>query len=213
MKHYNAENHAKNLPDVYKKSPNSNNYKILEIGRCSKQNLRSDLKEIENVLTIENATGATLDLYGERIGQRRGLATDAQYLIMLKAKIMRTMSNGSYNSVVNAVCESFNCSPSDIIVEESETPCLIKTLTVPIEIINKAGLSSSQAHQIIKSLLPIGVRLDEYLLEGTFCFAENEGEYDETAGFALVENAGANDVGGYFGATGGDMSEELLPID
>mgnify|MGYP003305311374 CR=1 FL=1 len=213
MKHYNAENHAKNLPDVYKKTPNSNNYKILEIGRLSKLNLRSDLKDIDDILSLDNATGKTLDLYGERLGQKRGKASDAQYLIMLKAKIMRNMSNGSYNSIIKAVCETFSCSPSEIIVEEAETPCTIKTLSVPISIINKAGLSSSQAHQIIRSLLPIGIRLDEYLLEGTFCFAENEDEYDEAAGFAFEENAGAADVGGYLGATGSDSNEEVLPID
>ena len=213
MKHYNAENHAKNLPDVYKKTPNSNNYKILEIGRLSKLTLRNDLQDINNILLLDNATGKTLDLYGERIGQKRGKATDAQYLIMLKAKIMRTLSNGSYNSVVKAMSATFNCDPTDIIVEEAETAGVIKTLSVPIAIINKAGLSSSQAHQIIRSLLPLGIRLDEYLLEGTFCFAENEGEYDESAGFAFKENAGADDVGGYFGATGSDNNDEVLPID
>lgn len=213
MKHYNSENHAKNLPDVYKKTPNSNNYKILEIGRLSKLNLRSDLKDIDAILLLDNATGKTLDLYGERLGQKRGKTSDAQYLIMLKAKIMRNLSNGSYNSIIKAVCETFSCSPSEIIVEEAEEPCTIKTLSVPISIINKAGLSSSQAHQIIRSLLPIGIRLDEYLLEGTFCFAESEDEYDEAAGFALEENAGAEDVGGYLGATGSDSNEEVLPID
>lgn len=213
MKQYNPENHVKNLPDVYKKTPNSNNYKILEIGRLSKLNLRSDLKDIDDILSLDNATGKTLDLYGERLGQKRGKASDAQYLIMLKAKIMRTLSNGSYNSIVNAMAETFNCDPSDIVVKESEKAGVIEELSVPISIINKAGLSSSQAHQIIRSLLPLGIRLDEYLLEGTFCFADSENEYDESAGFAFEENAGADDVGGYFGATGSDLNDEILPID
>lgn len=213
MKEYNSENHVKNLPDAYKKSSSSNNYKILEIGRRSKQILRNELKEIDNVLSLDNASGKTLDLYGERIGQRRGKASDAQYLIMLKAKMMRTMSNGSYNSIINAMAETFNCDLTDIIVEEADEACVIKKLSVPISVINRAGLSSSQAHQIIRSLLPLGVRLDEYLLEGTFCFANGENEYDESAGFALEENAGTDDVGGYLGATGSDINDEILPID
>ena len=213
MKNFISENLAKNLPDAYKKNTDSNNYKILEIERDFCQKLRQDLADVDDILSFENATSKTLDLYGERIGQRRGLATDAQYILMLKAKIMRTMSNGSYNSVINAVCKTFDCKPSDIIVEESTNPCAIKTLSIPITIINKAGLSSSQTHQIIRSLLPIGIKLDEYLLEGTFSFADSEGVYDEAAGFALAENAGADDVGGYLGATGSDNNDNILPID
>jgi hypothetical protein len=212
MKQYNSENHAKNLPDIYKKTPTSNNYKLLEIGRLSKLNLRNDLANVDHILLLDNATGKTLDLYGERIGQRRGKASDALYLIMIKAKMMRAMSNGSYNSVIGAMSKTFDCDPSDIVVKEADVAGAIDILSVPISVINKAGLSSKQAHQIIVSLLPIGIRLDQYLLEGTFCFSDSEDEYDEDAGFAFEENADVNDVGGYLGVAGSDISDELLPI-
>lgn len=213
MKFYDAENHAKNLPDAYKKTTDSNNYKILEIERNMENILRSDLQDLDSVLSLDNAHGTTLDLYGERIGQRRGSATDAQYLVMLKSKIMRNTANGSYNSIINAVCKAFNCNPSDVTLEEDEEkPCTISKLIVDINIINKVGLGSYQTYQIFKTLVPIGMSLDEYLLEGTFCFAANEGEYDESAGFAFIEDAGEEDVGGTLGATEGDATDRPLPI-
>ena len=212
MKYYNAENHAKNLPDFYKQTNDSNNYKILEIERRTNEALREDLRAIDDILSIENAKGKTLDLYGERIGQQRGIATDTQYILMLKAKTMRSLTDGSYNSIVLAVAETFNCKPTDIVVRESDEPCVISELSVPLEIINNAGLSSSQAHQIIESLLPLGMWLEGYLLEGTFCFSDSETEYDETAGFAEKENAAEEDIGGFFGAAGRNLGEDALPI-
>lgn len=212
MKFYNSKNHAKNLPDFYKQTKDSNNHKILEIERHTNETLREDLRAIDDILLIDNAKGKTLDLYGERIGQQRGIATDAQYVLMLKAKTMRSLTDGSYNSIVRAVAQTFNCDVTDISVKESDEPCVIEELSVPLSIINNAGLSSSQAHQIIESLLPLGMVLESYLLEGTFCFSDSETEYDETAGFAETENAGDEDIGGFFGAAGKSDNEDTLPI-
>ena len=111
---YNKKHPAYNLPDAYDKKPTSNNYKILEIERLEAETLREGLYNIESILDISKATGKTLDYYGERIGQKRGLATDDQYRVLILAKIMRHLSNGRYNSVVECLSKTFNCELDEI---------------------------------------------------------------------------------------------------
>lgn len=202
------KNLVKNLPDAFKKSTDSNNFKILEIERVACNNLRERLQDISDILDINNAKGKTLDLYGERVGQARGQATDEKYLLMIKAKILRNISNGSYPSVVAAICETFNCEPSQVLITEDEQACSVTLAALPLEIINAAGLTTSQTVAIIKSMLPVGVTLTAFLFEGTFEFAASDNEYDEEKGFA--NDAGT--IGGYLGATAGDETDIPLPI-
>lgn len=208
MKHYNLENPVKNLPDVFTKSKTSNNFKILETERRLLEILRGDLANISKMTSIDNAYGKTLDLWGERVGQARGKAPDEQYRIMIKAKIMRSISNGSYPSVVNCLCETFSCKAEEITVIEGDKAGMVENITVPLDRLNKAGLTSQQTLSIIKSLLPIGIEIGDYYLEGTFVFSNIETEYDETMGFADEEGT----IGGFFGATESDDTNTVLPI-
>ena len=206
---FNQSKHTANLPDAYKKTPDSNNAKILEIERYSGEELREILRGIENILDINQATGKTLDKYGERVGQARGLADDAKYLLLIKAKTVRNLSTGSYPSVMEALCQAFGCDPSEILIENDDAPSSVKIVLLPLTVINKAGLTSSQATAIIKSLLPIGTTITSLLFEGTFQFSDSETEYDETAGFCDVEGG---TIGGYLGVTSGDEQDVILPI-
>lgn len=208
MKSYQDEP-VKNLPDAYRKDKESNNFKILEVERVAVQDLRDALSEVEKVLDINNAYGKTLDLYGERIGQSRGAATDDQYLIMLKAKIMQNISNGSYKSVVDSICYMLSCDPSAIYIAEKEEPCVVEIVSIPLEIIIASGFSTSQITQIIKQLLPVGISVETVLYEGTFEFSDEEYEAGETSGFSEAEGG---EIGGYFGMTGSDENETILPI-
>ena len=208
MAEYYFDNLAKNLPDAYKKDTSSNNFKILEIERTANVDLRSFLDEIQAILNVDNASGATLDMYGKKYGQARGKATDAQYRIMIKSKISRTWCNGSYKSIVDALAQTFNCSVDDILL--SETGAMAVTVDkIPMSSIIKAGFSTAQAERIVKNLLPVGVTLESVLFEGTFEFAETENEYDESAGFSEAENG---KIGGYLGWTGSQESIDELPI-
>ena len=201
-------NLVKNLPDAYKKTADSNNFKILEIERIACDDLRQTLREINNILDLNNAKGKTLDLYGERVGQPRGLANDEKYLLLIKAKIMRNLSNGSYESIINALCATLACEPSQVIFVDGEEPRTVQITTLPLDVINKAGLTTSQITAIIKSMLPVGITLSDFLFEGTFEFSENENEYDTDKGFADDSST----IGGYFGATATDTNDIILPI-
>lgn len=202
------ENLVKNLPDAYKKTTDSNNFKILEVERLALADIRTSLQEVNNILDINNAKGKTLDLYGERVGQVRGLADDDKYLLMIKAKLMRNLSNGSYPSIVAALCETFDCEPSQVIILDGDDPFTVNVTALPLSVINEAGLTTSQTVAILKSMLPVGMTLTSFLFDGTFEFGANDSDYDETKGFA--DDNGT--IGGYFGATSSDISDNTLPI-
>lgn len=196
MRYFNKTNHAKNLPDTYRKDVNSNNYKILETERDACEVLRKTLNEVYGILDIDNAIGETLDMYGERIGRPRGNTTDEQYIILLKAKIMRNLANGSYRGVCGAICATFGCDINALKFEDSDNPCSIKATVFPVQEINAAGFTASQALAIIKSLLPVCVTLEPIAIDGTFEFADAENVIDNNAGFTDVEGG---TIGGTFG--------------
>lgn len=208
MAEFNFDNLAKNLPDCYKKDKDSNNYKILETERSATYELRTLLHNIESILDIDNATGATLDMYGKRYGQPRGQANDAQYITMIKSKIVRGLCNGSYKNIVDAICFTFGCNADDVCLSEMDIPMKVKLEKVPLDVIASSGFTAEQAQQIVQNLLPVTVILESVTFDGTFEFAETENEYDENAGFCDVE--GGN-IGGILGWA---SSEEgtLLPI-
>ena len=210
MNTYNAENHALNLPDKYRKTSNSNNAKILEIERLEGVKIREALSQVEAILDIYNATGKTLDLYGEMVGQVRGQATDEQYRMLIKTKIMRNLSNGSHKSIVDSLAAILNCSPSQISIKDtSNKVCSVTIANIPLEIVLYAGLSTSQLDMLIKSLLPVGVTFEPFTYEGTFSFAASEGEQSETEGFTDVEGG---TIGGYLGTLSNNADDIVLPI-
>lgn len=206
---FNKDNYAKNLPDSFAKDNKSNNYKILENERLAIEEHLNDLYEVYEIINLDNAKDGTLDRYGERVGQPRGLANDEQYILMIKAKIMRALGNGTYSSVLNSLCMTFGCKPESVYIEETEETCLVKMVTLPLDILNRSGMTVTQVTQLIKTLLPVCIRLDSLSLEGTFEFSSGENDYDDAKGFADIEGGS---IGGYLGYLSSDVNEPILPI-
>ena len=202
------------MPDCYRKDQESNNVKILKLGRLAAEQLRADIRAVLESLDLGHATGKTLDLYGDMLGQRRGLLNDEQYRYMLLSKIGRNTVQGDYNSMMDTLVLMFGSQMGDITlddleVEEEERPCVVKLTKFPVQILISAGFSSRQAVAMIESLLPICVTLAADNFEGTFEFAESVGVYDELAGFGNVEQT----IGGYLGLYLGDDDKiPVLPI-
>lgn len=209
MAEFYYDNLAKNLPDAYRKDVASNNFKILEIERWANNETRATLEEIAAIFDIDNATGAVLDMYGKRFGQARGKATDAQYRLMIKSKIVRSSSSGSYKDIVDAICFTFDCDKADVLLVEGSTPMSVRLEKAPLGAVIQAGFSSRQAELIVESLLPAAVKLEYSSLEGTFEFSDSETEYDEAKGFAESEDG---TIGGYLGWTGSEETIDELPI-
>lgn len=209
MKQFDSGNYVKNLPDCYLKSESSNNHKILSVEKHAISDLETDITDIFNSLDLNSATGETLDLYGDMLSQPRGVATDDQYILLIRSKIMRNLSGGDYLSVARAICHTFECEPSQVLILEKDEPCTVELVTLPLSVIVKAGLTTKQTTAMIKQLLPVGITLESYLFEGTFAFSSLENEYDENAGFCDVEGG---TIGGYLGITYGSDDEPILPI-
>lgn len=202
MSEFIKENHVKNLPDSFCKTETSNNFKLLELERLTLEEYRQTLTELFDMIKLENARGKTLDMYGETVGQPRGRASDEQYVLMIKAKLMQNLSNGSYPSILNSLCTTFDCEPSQIYIEESETPCKVNAVKIPLGAVIKADITPEDTEKLIKSLLPVGVSLESYLYEGTFTFSDIENEYRENEGFCEFDG---DTNGGYFGIASGGL--------
>lgn len=216
MKSFDKERPVNNLPDYYEKSKSSNNYKLLEIEKVSVDTLDNDIKDLLEMLEIDNAVGKTLDMYGEMVNQQRGLATDDQYRFMIRSKIMQNLSTGDYGSVLKALYMTFGCDPADISIAQSEQPCVVAVKKVPIEIISKAGLNVRQTVQLIQRLIPVGITIETFNFTGTFEFSasENDMETDgKIKGFTDTEDniTVSSATGGYLGEIY-DNDDEDLPI-
>lgn len=200
----------KNLPDSYRKDKDSNNYKLLSIFDYYIEKMRSSAEEMREKIKLDNATGKTLDLYGEMVGQVRGQATDDQYRMLIKTKIVRNLCSGSHKSTVDSLAAILNCKPSDISVKDTPNKmCSVTIGNIPLGTVLTAGLSTSQFEMLFKSLLPVGITFERFTYDGTFSFAATEGEQSETEGFTDIEGG---TIGGYLGTFSINADDIVLPI-
>lgn len=183
------------LPDVFRKDAQSNNYKLLLTEQRLVEGLWQDIKDVQDTLDITKAKGKTLDLYGSIYEQARGSLTDEQFRVIVLQRAARNLAGGDYNSTVIALANALGVSPSEISLSEQDDPRKIIVNDLPYAALQEAGLTGKQAYQIIESLLPAGIPLAPLSLDGTFEFAELDGEYDESKGFGDIEQT----IGGYFG--------------
>lgn len=206
---YREDHPAGNLPDSFAKTPESNNYKVLEIERRMATDFSHELQALDDGLDLSLAYGKTLDYYGEMYGQPRGVATDSQYRYMIRAKSMRNLSSGDYPSIRKAICHAFRCDQKLVSISEDDAPCVVKIAVLPLSVINSAGLTVNQTTAMIKQLLPVGVRLESILFDGTFEFSDKADALDQEHGFADINGT----YGGYFGLlSGGNEDATVLPI-
>lgn len=200
---------VKNLPDCYNKEAGSNNHKLMQLIQYDADNFRSVMRELWDALDMEKAEGYTLNLYGEMVGQKRGYANDEQYMLLVKAKMARNLCGGSYRAIVNCLCMILGCQPSEIYLAETEKPCSVKLMDIPLDTIIAADLSPTNFTNLLKSMLPAGVALEASVFSGTFAFSDSEMEASNDAGFCQNEG---DDYGGYLGVLSSDETETILPI-
>lgn len=198
------------LPDTFRKDKDSNNYKLLRINEVALIKVQEDIKDITDLLDIDNAYGKTLDYYGDLYNQKRGNLNDDKYRPILKAKINNLLVDGTYSSIIHAICMIFNCNPEDIqITDKADQKFVVHIGGLPLDAIIRSGFSSEQAKQIIKMLLPICISISsDTVFEGTFELATNEGEKDNNKGLASDDLS----VGGTLSLIVADNNDIVLPI-
>lgn len=203
------EDYIKNLPDCYNKDPTSNNYKILQLLKYDAEKFQSTLQELWDCLDLDKAAGHTLAMYGDMVGQSRGLASDEQFKILIKTKIARNRCESNYKSVIDCICRVLDCQPSEMLIEELDAPCSVRLVDVPLDKIIGADLTPNQFSQIVATLLPAGVSLEIGSFSGTLVFSDEEMEASRDTGFC--QNEGDN-YGGTFGLLGDEGDSAVLPI-
>lgn len=198
------------LPDCYRKDPESNNYKLLEIGHIAIDKLMNDISDTKNSKDLTKAYGTTLEHFGNMIGQLRGSLDDNQYRYLLYMRIGKNLVTGNYNSVIRVARSMLGMddNSNELAIDDAEGGN-VHIRSIPLATLVASGFSSRQAIQLIKQLLPIGVGIISDGFEGTFEFDSSENVYDESKGFADLNNS----FGGYLGLMlGDDDSAPVLPL-
>lgn len=201
------------LTDAFTKNPDSNIGKMLLLVSGEIDELNDTLNKIESWRDIDQAAGVTLDLIGENVGQSRGQATDEVMRVLIRAKIARNTSDGSMDSVINALALSLNADPSTIqIVElyddtESE-PAAIAITGLPLAAINRAGMTVNQFGQIAQRVVAAGVRVATIDIQGTFQLSGvlNDSQMDASIGLAPLDQSVGGTLSGAF------TPEEEIPL-
>ena len=190
------------LPDLFNKKEKSNIGKLMLIFEEQTDVLNDVLNKSLEWRSIDKAQGIALNELGNNVGQNRGLASDEIYRVLIRGKVARNFSDGTLNRILEALSISLNCPPSEIHIESSiesgdNEPAAISIKRMPLECLNKSGLTATQFFQITESITSGGVQIAFINLEGTFYFAGNEIEESEE-GFADLEETFGGTLGGVF---------------
>lgn len=178
------------LTDAYTKNPNSNVGKLLVIMSEGIDDVKDTLNRIESWRDINQAEGTTLDLIGENVGQPRGQATDEVMRILVRARVARNLSDGTFDGVIKALAVTLNTTPDKIKIKElyddidSPEPAAIAITGLPLDVLNESGLSANQFGLITQRVIAAGTRVAVIELAGTFSFATGTTIETSTEGFA-----------------------------
>jgi hypothetical protein len=201
------------LTGVFTKNENSDVGKMVLLLSEQIDLLNDTFTKIEAWRDIDAAEGTTLDLIGSNVGQQRGKTNDDLLRILIKARIARNSSDGTFNNVINALTRSINADPSKIkiraLYDEGEPGALIIE-GIPLGEINKAGMTALQFGYIAEQIVAAGLKISSIDLTGSFSFSSQNGmiETDPFAGFATLDQS----TGGALGGTIDPNETPELPI-
>lgn len=193
----------------YDKRPESNVSKVISIISDELTELKDLYNKIEEYNDVDKAEGVALDTIGANIGQYRGEVRDEVYRALIKTKILRNRSDGTLNDMVKVLAIALDIDPAEIIMREDEQSALpnINVLTVPIDALNRTGLTASQLGQLVNSMVVAGVKLEGIVYGGTFEYMD-ELENDVSLGYSDVNM----NNGGTLGDVYAPSDEDRFPI-
>lgn len=158
-------NGAKYLPDSFKKSTDSTNYKLLQLLHLAELDAKADFNSIIEYRNIKNAYGKTLDRYGEMVGISRNGATDEQYRLKIRGKLARMASDGTCNKIISLTADMVGVEPESISIKENDMSIAIKGIT--LDALENTGCKSAEITSAIAETLPAGVSLEPPVYAGT----------------------------------------------
>lgn len=166
----------------------SNIVKLLRVYAASVQDAENALQQLYSERRIDNATGVTLTLLGEIVGQpRRGITDDDVYRRYVRARVKTNRSNGVVQDLIRI---------TELVLDDDEVGIHVKqerVATVVVQL-NKDALDYSLA-QIVRDFLVEGVAGGVHVIveftpaarAATFAFASyGGGTPPEGKGFGTV---------------------------
>ena len=193
----------------YDKQPTSNIAKVTGIISSEVVELKELYNTVELYDDVDKATGKSLDLIGRNILQYRGGVTDEIYRALIKTKIARDRSDGTYNNILQVLSMALNIDKSTLIMEEvadAPYPC-IRMTGIPADTLSSMGMTTDQLIDIIDGMISAGIKLLTVTFEGTFAYVE---ELISSAEFGFAEIGDITDLdnnpaGGTAGGTFGEV--------
>lgn len=177
------------LPDVYKKDSTSFIAELIKIIERINTNIMETYDKAEKWRCIDEAKGTTLDLMGLRVGQKRGTATDEIYRVLIKARIARNNSDGTINSIIEALALSLSTTPDTIKIKPLYTegkPLSLRIEGIPITALNKVGLTIQEFGSLAQSIASAGISVTSIDLSGTFSLSSKPNELEQSLDFGLA---------------------------
>lgn len=185
----------------FAKEQNSNNYKLLNMAYKQLKKLEEEFNKQLSWMDIEKAEGYALDMLGLRVGLPRGTMDDAKYRIRIRAKIAQNLSDGTINTVVEALAMALNTPVTNIHINplwEDGHPATVRIEEVPVSVLNTAGMTEDELIDITRSIIAAGIKVESINLKGTFKFSPipDQVVVNNQTGFSNI----AMDTGGKFGS-------------
>lgn len=183
------QEYTRKLPDSLWKHDPSYISKIMKIVAKLNKMIMEIYETVELWNNIEEAKGKTLDLLGKRVGQKRGVASDEIYRVLIRARIARNNSDGTINSMLKALALSVDTTPNTIKIKALYTegqPTSLRIEGIPIAALNKVGLNSLEFGAIAQSIAAAGISVSAIDLSGTFAFSSKPSEPENSVEFGLA---------------------------
>jgi len=194
------------LADRWKKNPDSYLGRLLTLLGEQMDVLEEQAVKVEEWHDIDQAEGYPLEQLAANINQKRGSATDEILRLLIKSKAARSLSTGTIDDIIFVIALSLDTDESNVNIKElfgdplEPEPAAIKIADIPIDRLNRVGISATQFGRIVKRSASPGVRVAGIELTGTFSFASGTTIETSTQGFANIQLT-----------TGGTLSGVLIP--
>lgn len=202
------------LPDTFTKEVPSNIHEIIKIACQIDSDIKATLNKTVTWRNIEEAKGSTLDMIGKSVGQKRGKVSDEVYRVLIRARIARNSSDGTINSMLNALALSLNTTPDKIRIKalyNEGQPASIMIDGIPIDELNRTGLTANEFGYLAQTIAAAGVKVTSIDLSGTFQLSSQPGTLENSLDFGLAPLD--QSTGGTLGAVFDPNSQGDLPIN
>jgi phage-related tail protein len=201
------------ITDVFTKKEDSNIGKLILLLSEPINLLNDTFYKIENWRDLNQAEGNVLDAIGSNFGQKRGQLSDELMRVLIKARIARNESDGTFDKMIEALARTVNTTPDKVKIKalwsEGE-PAAIMIEGVPLNALNSVGMTANEFGYIAQQIVAAGVRVASIDLSGTFTLSSQFNVLETSTEFGLAPLD--QSTGGTLGASFDPGKSINLPI-